>query len=150
MFGQAVSFDVTQKNADGTLGSDGTVFEPLVALQGAQCAISMSPAGQITGGGMSLKASVHVPNQSLSQTVAAVCANLHGYGSSSGGSDIALFKGLIDGTPGDLVKADFLNLTGCGAAGAGKMLQVNTATASTHILKCKIEGTAYGIMLVTL
>jgi hypothetical protein len=113
-----------------------------------------STAGNVTGEGQAVRATLMVPNRTLGGTCAAVKAELWADGASSDASNVAFIRCTLAGNSTGVTTLDtsakFMTIDGVGAAGAGKILQANTAGASTNILKISVDGVAYGIMLVAL
>ena len=111
-------------------------------------------AGNVTGEGQAIRATLMVPSRTLGGTIAAVKAEIWANGTGSTVSNAAFIRCTLggDGTGQATMQtsAKFMTIDGIGSAGSGKILQANSATASDHILKISVDGVAYGIMLVAL
>jgi hypothetical protein len=128
---------------------------PVDTVNGAHITQSFgATAGNTTGEAQAIRGTLQIPNRTLTGTCAAVKAEIVADGASSSASNTAFIRCTVGGNSTGVTALDtalkFAIIDGVGAAGAGKILQANTAAASSHILKISIDGVAYGIMVVAL
>lgn len=130
---------------------------PTDTVNGAHCSLSFgASAGNVTGAGNAVRATLHVPNRSLTGTTAAVNAELYADGASSTSGGLmgcvrATLAGngtglaLLDDTANLIVLDGNTNGSGniCSAAG-----NEPTWTSATHKIRCSIGGTTMYLVAV--
>lgn len=123
-------------------------------VHGAHISLSLGSTGSVTGLGVAVRGTVHVPNALSGGTYAALQAEIYGDGASadvSGATEFSFLRLVADGATAD-VKATvdtagyLFSLHGL-TVGSGKLFQANTAAAASHALRINIGGTDYFIML---
>ncbi len=126
---------------------------PADTVNGAHISLNFgASAGNITGLGTAVRATLHVPNRSLGGTAAAVQAELYTDGASSALGGLTSFLRLVadgDGKAAIDTSGYLFELAGLTPA-TGKLCYVHTGTAPANTngsLRVRIGGTAYYIML---
>lgn len=118
---------------------------------GAHISLNFGTTGSITGLGIPVRSTLHVPNQVQSGgTYAGGQSEIYFDGTSAriaGATKASIHRFLCDGVAGytnDVPNVfEFVGLN-------ATQLQSNTASAADHILRIDVGGTLYGIMLVAL
>lgn len=125
---------------------------PADTVNGAHISLNFgSAAGNITGLGTAVRATLHIPNRSLTGTTAAVQAELFSDGTSSAiGGTTSFLRCVNDGSANGKAAVDtsgyFFTTSGLTAA-SGKLLRVAAPTTLAASLRVNIEGTAYYLPL---
>lgn len=130
-----------------------TVYDVIAGTaHGAHISLNFNTTGKLTGLGVAMRATLHIPNQAMSGggNYAAIQAEIYSDGSSSdpaGMTEFSMFRVVNDGSAKDDVDDDckFLAFNGW-TAGSGHMIGANTAGAGTltftnwKLIKIDVEG----------
>lgn len=122
--------------------------------RGAHISLSFGTTGSITGLGVAMGATIHVPNALSSGTYAAIQAEIWGDGAASsvsGTTEYSFMRFSVSGSNANVVgtvddSAFLFSIQGL-TAETGHLFQVNTAGAATHALRIRVGSTPYYIML---
>lgn len=123
----------------------------IATAHGAHISLNFASTGSITGLGVGVRSTLHVPNQVQSGgTYAGGQSEIYFDGTSAriaGATRASIHRFVCDGVSGYTNDCpNVFEFVGLNAT----QLQVNTAAASEKILKITIDGVAYGIMIVSL
>jgi hypothetical protein len=130
---------------------------PADTVNGAHCSLSFgSSAGNITGAGNAVRATLHVPSRSLTGTTSAVNAELYADGASStSGGLMGCIRATLGGNAtGAALLDDTANLIVLdgGANGSGNICSAAgnepTWTSATHKIRCSVNGTTMYLVAV--
>lgn len=129
---------------------------PVDTVNGAHISLDFgASAGNLTGLGTAVRATLHVPNRSLTGTYAPIMSEFWGDGSSSAiGGQASFIRMVAGGTaaPASLDTNGYLfDIQGL-TANTGKLLYVSTGAAPANTnasLRIKVGATNYYIMLYT-
>lgn len=128
---------------------------PVDTVNGAHLSLSFgASAGNVTGEGQAMRATLHIPNRTLGGTTAAIKAELYADGTTS--SSAALSNGAFircvaagDAT-GVAAAVDttgyFISIDGL-TANSGKMFRVAAPTTLAASLRCRVGATTYYLPL---
>lgn len=117
---------------------------------GAHISLSFGTTGSITGLGVGMRATLHVPNQVQSGgTYAGAQSEVYFDGTSAriaGATVASIHRFICDGVTSHTNDVPFVfEFVGLSAT----QMRTNTAAASTHGLRCKVGASIYDIMLVS-
>lgn len=120
---------------------------PADTVNGAHISLNFgASAGNVTGLGTAVRATLHVPNRALTGTTAAIQAEVYADGSSSSVSGTcSLIRGIVDGEATGKAACDssvfLLDLTAtAGAYNSGEMIVASNSGTITGALKVRING----------
>lgn len=125
---------------------------PVDTVNGAHISLNFgASAGNVTGLGTAVRATLHVPNRSLTGTTAAVQAEIFGDDTSSAiGGTTSFLRCVNDGSANGKASVDsngyFFTTSGL-TANTGKMLRAAAPTSLAASLRVLVEGTVYYLPL---
>lgn len=121
--------------------------------RGAHISLNFDASGSLSGLGVAMDATFHVPDAAMTGgTYAVISADLNADGASSDPAAVtalsvirAVLQG--DGTGQDAIDdvVDFIDFDGFDI-GAGNMIFANAALAATHLIRCDLNGSAFYLM----
>jgi len=107
--------------------------------------------GNISGLGTACRNTMMIPNRSIGGTTAAVQAEVYAEGASSANGGIMSFlRCVLDGNGTGYAAIEdninFIEIAG-GSTATGNLFAAKSSAAVSHVLRCRIHGTTYYLML---
>lgn len=117
--------------------------------------VSASGSGRVTGLGVAMRATLHIPSDAswAPGTIAAVQAEIYSDGTASdtdGATEVSFIRVVNDGHADGIADVDddaaLIAISG-GSISSGNMVQAKSAAAVTHVIRIKVNGTPYYLMV---
>lgn len=121
-----------------------------VGAHGFHASLSVSGSGTITGEGAAARHTLSVPNSTLGGTVGATYSELYAEGTSSNASNVQFQRYVFGGNATGIASledvASLFSIEGATIA-SGNVVQAKSSAAVTHVVRIKIGGTPYYLMV---
>lgn len=122
---------------------------------GVHGSLNFGSTGSVTGLGVAIHGTLHIPDDAswTPGTVAALCAEIYSDGDASdtdGATEVSFIRVANSGNANGVADVDddaaLIAITG-GAISSGNMVQAKSSAAVTHVIRIKVGGTPYYLMV---